>query len=94
MPFPTQDSKPFTKQRVENLKVGQIGVYGLFRSDTWVYIGRGHIRARLLDHLGGDNPCITKENPDQWVDIVTSEDVQKEKELIAEFQPVCNKKIG
>ena len=94
MPFPAQDSKPYTKQRVGNLKPGQIGVYGLFRPDVWVYIGRGDIRERLLAHLGGDNPCITKEKPTQWVDIVTSDDVRKEKELITEFQPICNKKIG
>ena len=86
--------RAFTRENVEALNPNQIGVYGLFRDNTWVYIGRGDIRARLLAHLNGDNACITRESPTHWVDVVTSDDVNEEKRLILEHQPVCNKKVG
>jgi len=95
MPFPKQEPRAFTVSNVEALNANQIGVYGLFRQDTWIYIGKGDIRQRLLDHLNGDNPCILQEEPTHWVDLVTEGDPsQREKELIAEFDPICNERIG
>lgn len=86
--------RAFTRENIEALNIDQIGVYGLFRGDHWIYIGRGDIRDRLLAHLNDDNPCITREKSTHWVDIVTSDDVAEEKRLILEFDPVCNKKVG
>ena len=43
-----------------------MGCYGILvqrLTETWVYIGSGDIRQRLLDHID-DNPCITQEQPD------------------------------
>lgn len=94
MPFVQQTPRPFTKASVEALRPGQMGVYGLFRQSQWVYVGSGDIRARLLSHLGGDNPCITRMQPTLWVNEVTSDYVNREKELIAELDPPCNKRIG
>jgi hypothetical protein len=94
MPFPAQDSRPFTKAGVEWLKPNQNGVYGIFRADAWIYVGRGDIRTRLLDHLGGGNPNITKERPTHYVAEVTTNDVAREAALIAELQPLANKKVG
>jgi hypothetical protein len=67
---------------------------GLFRDNTWIYVGRGDIRTRLLEHLNGGNPCITRQKPTHWVDVVTSNDGPEEKKLILEFDPICNQKIG
>lgn len=86
--------RAFTRANVEALNPNQIGCYGLYRQDAWVYIGRGDIRARLLAHLNGDNPCITREKPTSWVDVVTSDDENEEKRLILQHQPICNKKVG
>ena len=95
MPFPQQQSRLFTRANVEALHPNQLGVYGLFRQGVWVYVGKGDIRQRLLDHLNGDNPCITRENPTHWVDEVTNGDPSiREKQLITELQPVCNKRVG
>ena len=64
MPFPQQRPLSFTRFTVESLHpVGSLGCYGLFRKDIWVYVGKGDIRARLLDHLNNDNPCITSQAP-------------------------------
>lgn len=95
MPFPQQQPRLFTRANVEALKPNQIGVYGLFKHEQWVYVGKGDIRQRLLDHLNGDNSLITRENPTHWVDEVNNGDPSaREKQLIAELCPSCNRRIG
>ena len=95
MPFVEQEARPYTRASVETLTPGQIGVYGLFKKGAWVYVGKGDIRQRLLDHLNGDNPCITRENPTGWVAEQTSGDPSaRERELILELRPVCNRRVG
>jgi hypothetical protein len=94
MPFPNQTSRTFTRADVESLNKGQNGCYGLFKQGVWVYVGKGDIRQRLLDHLNGDNPCITRQAPTHYVTVLTQNMDQMEKTLILELDPVCNKKIG
>lgn len=94
MPFPTQTPRTFTRANVEAINAGQIGCYGLYKAGSWIYVGRGDIRERLLAHLNGDNPCITREAPTHWVDVVTTQDAAREKELILELRPLCNQKVG
>jgi len=57
-------------------------------------VGKGDIRDRLLKHLNGDNPRIAHQAPDQWVSEVTSNMDVREKELILEFNPTCNQRVG
>ena len=94
MPFPQQTPRPFTRPDVESLNPNQMGCYGLFRTNQWVYVGKGDIRQRLLDHLNGDNPCITRNAPTHWVDVVTNDYDNEEKRLILELRPICNQKVG
>ena len=67
MAFPQQTPREFKRDNITALSPDQIGVYGLFRVNQWVYVGRGDIRQRLLDHLNGDNPCITRNAPTHWL---------------------------
>ena len=94
MPFPKQTPRQFTKQNILNITPGQTGCYGLLHQNSWVYVGKGDIRDRLLAHYNGDNPCISRERPTHWVDVVVNNPDQLEKKLILELQPVCNKKVG
>jgi hypothetical protein len=94
MAFPQQDPRPFSRAGIEWLASGQNGCYGIFRQGQWIYIGRGDIRQRLLDHLNGDNPRITRESPTHFVTVVTTDDVNREKALILEHDPVANRKVG
>lgn len=94
MPFPKQESRPFTKAGIEWLAPDQNGVYGIFRSDAWVYVGRGDLRARLLAAFSGENPRITRERPTHYVTMVTNDDVAQEKALILELNPIANQKVG
>ncbi len=95
MAFPKQDLKPFTRWNIERLSRGQMGCYGIYQQEgAWVYIGKGDIRQRLLDHLNGDNTCITRHGPTHWVDIVTDRYDTVEKQLLSEYETLCNKRIG
>jgi hypothetical protein len=95
MPFPKQALRAFTRQNIEAVTPGQTGVYGLFRDSTWVYVGKGDVRERLLAHLDGDNPCITRQRPTHWVgELVNGDPTKREKELILECSPSCNVRVG
>ena len=94
MPFPQQNAKSFDKPSVEALPRDQKGCYGIWKAGAWVYIGKGDIRQRLLDHLNGDNPCITRERPTYFYTYVTANLDVEEKQLIREFRPLCNDKVG
>ena len=95
MPFPEQTPKTFTRASIEALRSGQVGVYGLFRGTVWIYVGKGDIRQRLLDHLNGDNSCITRERSTHWVDVLTQGDPsERERQLILELTPLCNRRVG
>ncbi len=95
MPFSEQTARRYTKEDIESLKENQVGVYGLFKQGVWIYVGKGDIRQRLLAHLNGDIPCIKRQGPTSWVVEVTARDPsEREKQLIRELDPVCNKNVG
>jgi len=94
MPFPEQTAKAFTQEGIEWLNPNQYGCYGIFRSGAWIYVGKGDIRTRLLAHLNGDNPCITRQKPTSYVAVVTANMDREEKNLISELTPICNQKVG
>lgn len=94
MPFPEQTPRAFIRANVEAIRPGQMGCYGLFKQGEWIYVGKGDIRQRLLDHLNGDNPCIIRRGPTHWVDEVTNNHDAREKQLILELKPSCNQKVG
>ena len=95
MPFVKQEPRPFTGEEIQRITKGQEGVYGLLNGETWIYVGMGDIGQRLLDHMGGDNACITEQRPTHWVaETAIADSRQREKNLIRELKPICNKKAG
>ncbi len=95
MPFLNIQTRPFIKQNIEALRVDRIGVYTLFKPGQWIYVGKGDIRQRLLNHLNGDNPCITRMRPTSWVAEVTHSDPSvRERQIILGLSPYCNKQVG
>lgn len=95
MPFVQQTSRPFTHEDVLAISPGQNGVYGILKQGSWIYVGKADLRERLLDHLNGDNPCILRETPTHWVgEVVQGDPSDREKQLILELDPVCNKRLG
>ena len=94
MPFPKQEVRLFTKTGIEWLAPNQNGVYGIFRANAWVYVGRGDLRRRLLAHFNGDNARITSEKPTHYVTELAVADIAREKQLILELNPIANLKVG
>lgn len=94
MPFPQQQALSYTKSGIEILNPNQNGCYGIFRQNACIYIGRGDLRTRLLAHVNGDNPDITRQFPTFALTVVTNDDVNEEKRLILEYRPIANKKLG
>ena len=94
MPFQSKTGLPFNKTQVSSLEPHQIGVYGLFLTGTWIYVGKGDIRQRLLAHLNNDIPCILQKGATHFVLEITPNADAKEKELIRELNPDCNQRIG
>ncbi len=93
MPFLTQEKRAFTRENVEALLPGQMGVYGLFRSDDApVCIGKGDIRERLLAHLNGDSECIRQHSPAYWLDEIIENEwdaTSRMRQLIVDYEPLC-----
>jgi hypothetical protein len=95
MPFVQQDPKPFTEHAVLALRKNLNGVYGIYRRDAWIYVGKGDIRKRLFDHFTGDIPCIIRQRPSNWVaEVISGDPSQRERELILELNSICNQRIG
>jgi hypothetical protein len=68
------------------------GVYGLF-SAFWIYVGEAdNLRARILKHLEGDDPCIVHYRPSGFAfELASANDRRNRREyLMKELQPLCN----
>jgi hypothetical protein len=68
------------------------GVYGLF-SAFWIYIGAAeNIRARILKHLEGDDPCIVRYRPSGFAfELASPRDRHRRRMyLMKDLQPLCN----
>ena len=68
------------------------GVYGLFNA-FWIYLGEADdLRARLLEHLDGDDPCIVRFQPSGFAFELASPNDRRRRhdQLIKELQPLCN----
>jgi excinuclease UvrABC nuclease subunit len=95
MPFPTQTPQPFTRAGIEWLAPNQSGVYGIFHTGLWIYVGKADdLRARLFQHLNGDNLVILRHQPTHYVTMVTTDGDAAEKQLTVELQPVANQRLG
>ena len=94
MPFAENRYSRFLFQRESILRNApeSSGVYGLF-SAFWIYVGAAeNIRARILKHLEGDDPCIVRYRPSGFAfELVAPRDrYHRRMHLAKELQPLCN----
>ena len=89
--FAQQEHREFTQEAVRKYGPEKQGVYGLFREDTCVFVGKGHIRYKLYGHLAKDNVCINVAWPSHCVCEVTENADARWKELLLALNPGCNK---
>jgi hypothetical protein len=96
MPFASA-SYSFNEEKIKAVAPVDSGVYGLYTSQRWVYIGEtGTIEQRLLQHRRGDNRCISDWNPTGFAfeSVEASKRVTRQDQLILELNPACNQKLG
>jgi hypothetical protein len=70
------------------------GVYGLYNA-IWIYVGEAdNIRARLLEHLAGDNPWINHYGPSGFAFELVPAQVRHDRyrELVRQAEPICERK--
>ncbi len=69
------------------------GTYAIFKGlDTCVYVGQSaDLKASLLQHLAGDNPCILQNQPTSFQFVVEPalQRVQHQQRLFGELNPIC-----
>jgi excinuclease UvrABC nuclease subunit len=71
------------------------GVYGLCNPGRWIYIGHSsNIRKAMLEYLSGQMPYVLQWQPRHFTFelIPYKERASRHKELVAQYQPVCNRK--
>ena len=69
------------------------GVYVVQSEAAWIYVGEGeNIRAQLLEHLEGHNPCITvfPGLTFSYELVARAARTLRHSELVSEFRPLCN----
>lgn len=96
MEFPAVTPHAFRRSTIEAYAPNLEGVYGLLRHGSFIYIGRGRVKERLLAHNAGDNPCITRQAPTHFVYSLpqTSQIDQIERQLIDHYHPPCNMRVS
>lgn len=77
-----------------NLDADDVGVYGIFRDNTAVYIGSGKLRDRLLAHFTGGDECIAGWQPNRWTALTyPAADIRRHEAALArEYQPKCGER--
>lgn len=92
MAFPPQEPRPFTVESIEELVPRQRGCYAIFTQTMEpIYVGKGDIRKKLLEHLQGRPPSIARHRPAFWKAIITTNPDGEQKRLIYELDPICNR---
>lgn len=83
----------FTREEIAGNVPADSGVYALFNSDAWIYVGEAaNLRVKLLEHLAGDNPCINSHEPTGFQFELWPADRRSTRrgQLIIQMVPLCN----
>jgi excinuclease UvrABC nuclease subunit len=97
MPFSSTTNYSFSESGIATYAPRQSGVYGIFNSAEWIYIGEAKdIEGRLYEHLRGQSDQsirILRRKPTGYVfeRCDTATRITRETALIRELDPVCNK---
>ncbi len=98
MAFVPNDFHHFTRPAVINDAPNVSGVYGIFRDGAWIYVGEAQdIQARLIQHLTADDSAdIRAQHPTGFTfeRVPAAARVARQNALIAELNPICNRRMG
>lgn len=98
MPFNQTTGFSFTESGILAYAPKASGVYGIYNSGRWIYVGEAQdIETRLLSHVrreSDQSACIFGNSPTHFVfEQVAGELARKVREqgLIVELSPACNR---
>lgn len=98
MPWQGSNGFTYTTTSVQSNAPSQSGVYAIYTPTKWIYIGESQdIRARLMQHLAGDNDCIRTSGATLFAyELVPTSGgrVARQNALILECAPTCNQRLG
>ncbi len=88
---------PFDYETILASAPAKSGDYAIYNRSGWIYFGEScDIRARVLEHLDGDNSCITQNAPTGFqYELVAgqAQRVTRQNQLIVALRPICNQKL-
>lgn len=93
MPWKNSSTYRFSSDHILWIAPKKSGVYGIYALGKCLFVGESScIQESLEVHLNGDNPCITKGEPTDFVfELSSDRDREARKaELIAELNPLCH----
>ena len=94
---PEHPSFSFTRESILANAPAASGVYAIYNPRVWIYVGEtGDLKARLLEHLNGDNPCITRHAPTGFqLELCPAQQrLARQNAVILRLNPVCNRSLG
>jgi predicted GIY-YIG superfamily endonuclease len=89
---------PWNRNSILTSAPDKPGVYAIWNKQVWIYIGETQdIQRRLLEHFDNTEACIHQSGPAVWgYELFQSEQfrIQRQRALIRELLPACNRTSG
>jgi excinuclease UvrABC nuclease subunit len=89
---------PWNRNSILTSAPNKPGVYAIWNKQVWIYIGETQdIQRRLLEHFDHTEACIQESKPAVWgYELFQSEQfrIQRQRALIRELLPACNRGSG
>mgnify|MGYP002641627872 CR=1 FL=1 len=87
----------FTSGSINVSAPEQSGVYAIFNSERWLYVGESNnIRRRLLEHFNENGTCLKRNAPTGFTCELQPawSRVNRQNDLIVQLRPTCNRMFG
>jgi hypothetical protein len=92
VPYENNDSYAFGYRAVQNKAPNTSGVYTIYTSQRWLYVGEsGDVRESLFQHLNQPSPCLTRAGAlsFSFEAVPPPERVARRQALAAALAPAC-----
>ena len=93
MAYDGGETYTFAYQAVQEKAPNASGVYTIYTSQRWMYVGEsGDIRQSLFRHLNAPNACMARCGPLSFSFEMApaAERMSRQQALVAELEPACN----
>jgi predicted GIY-YIG superfamily endonuclease len=97
VPFPPENSFAFAAGSVRAHAPNASGVYGIFNSSQWIYVGEsGDIQRRLIDHLNDTEAGIKRFSPTGFIFELqpVASRMDRQNTLSRELAVECKERLG